>query len=39
MSDDSCTCGCNTKAETETTEECTCGCQSSGEAEAKASVA
>lgn len=27
MSDDSCTCGCNTKPEVEKTEEeCTCGC-------------
>lgn len=26
MSDDSCTCGCNTKPDAEKTDECTCGC-------------
>jgi hypothetical protein len=26
MSDESCTCGCNSKPEAEKAEECTCGC-------------
>ena len=29
MSDDSCTCGCNTKPDNDKTDECTCGCGTS----------